>query len=53
MEIPDKTWSHLVDLVQIFDQYSTYGAFLNTVDQILDLLRVTIQDTKREKPCQD
>ena len=53
MEIPQRTWDHLVDLVETLDAYTTYGAFMSTTEQILDLLRVTIQDTKRETPCQD
>jgi len=53
MEIPKRTWDHLVDLVATLDEYTTYGAFMSTTEQILDLLRVTIQDSTREIPCQD
>jgi hypothetical protein len=54
MEIPKRTWDHLVDLVETLDEYTTYGAFMSTTEQILDLLRVTIQDSKREiESCQD
>jgi hypothetical protein len=54
MEIPDKTWGHIVEFMQVVEEYPRHSTYLNAVEHILNLLRTVIQDTQREvEPCQD
>ena len=53
MEIPKRTWDHIVDLMRVIEEYPTHTQYLNAVEQIIDLVSTVIQDSKRELPCQD